>query len=189
MSFSNLEINWEGIPGGLVVRILDFHCHGPGSIPGRGTEILKPVWHALDHHPSSNILRMRVEKGVTVKWKSTCHFSKIVWWSLKKLQKRMNWVHLTSFIQVQVGQKLIQWKEWLISWKWDCFGIQKIIISKGQPSWTELSEFFCHHAFEIQIQFHKFKWPLCFGTPFPEKRDLTCDDLRYASRCFKMMDI
>ena len=26
-------------PGGLVVRILGFHCHGPGSIPGQGTEI------------------------------------------------------------------------------------------------------------------------------------------------------
>ena len=28
-----------GFPGGLVVRIQHFHCHGPGSIPGRGTEI------------------------------------------------------------------------------------------------------------------------------------------------------
>ena len=27
-------------PGGLVVRIPGFHCHGPGSIPGQGTEIL-----------------------------------------------------------------------------------------------------------------------------------------------------
>ena len=27
-------------PGGLVVRILSFHCCGLGSIPGRGTEIL-----------------------------------------------------------------------------------------------------------------------------------------------------
>ena len=32
------RINWE-FPGGLVVRILGFHCHGPGSIPGQGTEI------------------------------------------------------------------------------------------------------------------------------------------------------
>ena len=53
-----------------MVRILDFHCHGPGSIPGWGTEILKAGRHALDHHPSSNILRIRVEKGVTVTWKS-----------------------------------------------------------------------------------------------------------------------
>ena len=29
----------EGIPGGLVVRILGFHCRGKGSIPGQGTEI------------------------------------------------------------------------------------------------------------------------------------------------------
>ena len=29
-------------PGGLVVRIQGFHCHGPGSISGRGTESHKP---------------------------------------------------------------------------------------------------------------------------------------------------
>ena len=28
-----------GFPGGLTVKILGFHCHGPGSIPGRGTEM------------------------------------------------------------------------------------------------------------------------------------------------------
>ena len=26
-------------PGGLVIRIPGFHCFGPGSIPGLGTEI------------------------------------------------------------------------------------------------------------------------------------------------------
>ena len=26
-------------PGGLVVRIPGFHCNGPGSISGQGTEI------------------------------------------------------------------------------------------------------------------------------------------------------
>ena len=30
--------SWE-FPGGLVVRIPDFHCCGVGSIPGWGTEI------------------------------------------------------------------------------------------------------------------------------------------------------
>ena len=30
-------------PGGLVVRILGFHCRGPGSIPGWGTEIPQTV--------------------------------------------------------------------------------------------------------------------------------------------------
>ena len=33
---------WE-LPGGLVVRIPGFHCGGPGSILGRGTEILQAV--------------------------------------------------------------------------------------------------------------------------------------------------
>ena len=31
-------------PGGLVVKILGFHCRGPSSIPGRGTEILQAAW-------------------------------------------------------------------------------------------------------------------------------------------------
>ena len=31
---------WE-FPSGLVVRILGFHCHDPGSIPGWRTEILQ----------------------------------------------------------------------------------------------------------------------------------------------------
>ena len=35
-------INWE-FPGGLVVRILGFHCCGPGSIPGWETEIPQAV--------------------------------------------------------------------------------------------------------------------------------------------------
>jgi len=30
---------WE-FPGGLVGRILGFHCRGPSSIPGQGTKIL-----------------------------------------------------------------------------------------------------------------------------------------------------
>ena len=40
------------IPGGLVVRILGFHCHGPGSISGRGTEIPQAVWHS--QHKQTN---------------------------------------------------------------------------------------------------------------------------------------
>ena len=28
-----------------MVRILSFHCHGPSSIPGQGTEILQAMWH------------------------------------------------------------------------------------------------------------------------------------------------
>ena len=29
----------------LVVRILGFHYHGPGSIPGWGTEVSQDTWH------------------------------------------------------------------------------------------------------------------------------------------------
>ena len=34
---------WE-FPGSLVVRILGFHCLGPGSTPGWGTEIPQATW-------------------------------------------------------------------------------------------------------------------------------------------------
>ena len=33
------QITTLEFPGGLQVRILGFHCHSPGSIPGQGTEI------------------------------------------------------------------------------------------------------------------------------------------------------
>ena len=38
VKMSILKEPWE-FPGGLVVRIQHFHCYGPGSIPGQGTEI------------------------------------------------------------------------------------------------------------------------------------------------------
>ena len=28
-------------PGGLMVRVLGFHCNGPDSVPGGGTEIVQ----------------------------------------------------------------------------------------------------------------------------------------------------
>ena len=31
-------------PGGPVVRTWSVHCHGPGSVPGRGTKILQATW-------------------------------------------------------------------------------------------------------------------------------------------------
>ena len=34
---------WD-FPGGQEVRIPGFHCHGLGSIPGWGTEILQTAW-------------------------------------------------------------------------------------------------------------------------------------------------
>ena len=37
-----LKFTYE-FPGGLVVRIPGFHCHGPGSVPGWGTEIPQAV--------------------------------------------------------------------------------------------------------------------------------------------------
>ena len=31
-------------PGCLVVRILGFHCYGPVSVTGQGTELLQAAW-------------------------------------------------------------------------------------------------------------------------------------------------
>ena len=28
----------------IVVRILGFHCHGPGAVSGQGTKILQAAW-------------------------------------------------------------------------------------------------------------------------------------------------
>ena len=39
-----------------MVRILDFHCYGPGSIPGQGSEILQAV-------------KDKREKKIAKKWK------------------------------------------------------------------------------------------------------------------------
>ena len=37
-------------PGGLVIRIWCFHCHGPGLIPGQGTETLQAVQHGQNNN-------------------------------------------------------------------------------------------------------------------------------------------
>ena len=29
-----------------MVKILGFHCHGPGTMPGQETETLQAVWHS-----------------------------------------------------------------------------------------------------------------------------------------------
>ena len=39
-----LKTGRREFPGGLVVRIPGFHFCGPGSNPGRGTEIPQGVW-------------------------------------------------------------------------------------------------------------------------------------------------
>ena len=47
-------------PGGQVVRILGFHCHGPGSIPDWETEILQAVQCSIP--PPKNDGNMTREK-------------------------------------------------------------------------------------------------------------------------------
>ena len=40
------NFNIREFPGGLVVRILGFHCCSLGSVPGERTEILQAMWHS-----------------------------------------------------------------------------------------------------------------------------------------------
>ena len=54
-------------PSGLVVRILGFHCCGPGSIPGRGTKILQALWCG---QKKKKIAKTKVEKITCPKEKS-----------------------------------------------------------------------------------------------------------------------
>ena len=42
----HFKVNYREFPGGLVVRIPGFLCHGPGLIPGWGTEILQATQHS-----------------------------------------------------------------------------------------------------------------------------------------------
>ena len=41
-------------PGGLVVRILGFHCHIPGSIPAEGIKIPQAEWYSQKRAPGLN---------------------------------------------------------------------------------------------------------------------------------------
>ena len=42
---NKLRRNNREFPGCLVVRILGFHCHDLGSVPGRGTEVPQAMQH------------------------------------------------------------------------------------------------------------------------------------------------
>ena len=45
MSRSGLKAIEAEVPDGQLVRNLGFHCHGPGSIPGRGIGIPQAECH------------------------------------------------------------------------------------------------------------------------------------------------
>ena len=54
--FTNREcFGWE-FPSSLMVRILGFHCWGPGSIPGQGIEI--PQLHSKTRKKEKRMFRM-----------------------------------------------------------------------------------------------------------------------------------
>ena len=49
----------QEFPDGLVVRIPGFHCQGPGSDPGQGTEILQARWHSRKRKKKRREIRHR----------------------------------------------------------------------------------------------------------------------------------
>ena len=50
---NNFKSLQKRVPCGQVVRILDFHCHSPGSILGRGAGILQAMWHGWEKKKKS----------------------------------------------------------------------------------------------------------------------------------------
>ena len=48
------SLAWD-FPGCLGVRIPSFHCHGPNSIPGLGTQILRTAWYSQKKKPKTKI--------------------------------------------------------------------------------------------------------------------------------------
>lgn len=60
---NNFKSLQKRVPHGQVARILDFHCHGPGSILGRGAEVLQAMWHG----PKKKFARKSERNRVTVK--------------------------------------------------------------------------------------------------------------------------
>lgn len=70
----------------------------------------------------------------------------------------MNGVHLTSSIQVQVGQKSSNENDSFLGSE-TASEFKKLSSVKDSQAEQD-SEFLCCHSFETQIQFHKFKWPL-----------------------------
>ena len=58
--FCREQITTLEFPGGPQVRILGFHCHSPGLIPGQGTEIHKPSSAEETHtHITTSLARGR----------------------------------------------------------------------------------------------------------------------------------
>ena len=54
--------NIRELPGGLVVRILCFHCRGPGSIPGWRTEISQAMRHGHKTNKKPNIRKVTINR-------------------------------------------------------------------------------------------------------------------------------
>ena len=47
---------YREFPGGLMVRTQHFHCHGLGSIPGWGPEILQALWHGEKKKDTNDLI-------------------------------------------------------------------------------------------------------------------------------------
>ena len=61
-------------PGCLVVRILGFHCYGPVSVTGQGTELLQAAW-CSQKKKREKIKKMKKKNiGINVLMKQSKYF-------------------------------------------------------------------------------------------------------------------
>lgn len=61
---------WD-FPGGLVIRIQGFHCHGPGSAPGKGIEILQVAGCSKRKKKSTGDSPLSTEVYFVVRWEKS----------------------------------------------------------------------------------------------------------------------
>ena len=61
-----------------MVRIPGFHCQGPGSVPGRGTEILRAVRHSQEKKKYPAKIRIFESRNLFVKYRILSSFEEKV---------------------------------------------------------------------------------------------------------------
>lgn len=61
---------WD-FPGGLVIRIQGFHCHGPGAAPGKGIEILQVAGCSKRKKKSTGDSPLPTEVYFVVRWEKS----------------------------------------------------------------------------------------------------------------------
>ena len=110
-------INWE-FPGGLVVRILGFHCCGPGSIPGWETEIPQAVQRGQKKKKNSVINPTGLWCMINLICGWIC-FANILLRVFASILIRDNWLIIFFSCNVLIWC-WYQGNNGLLKWIWEC---------------------------------------------------------------------